>query len=316
MTNYEKTSNALGPSLTDEDFEIVGVNPTEVDQIVRPSVSYWKDVWRKLRSNKIAMASLIFILVVSLGTIFIPMLSRYSYTSTDYSSANQGVSQTHWFGTDSMGRDLWTRVWMGGRVSIIVGFGGAILPSLIGILIGGLSGYFGGVLDMVVMRIVDVMISIPSMIYIILIMLVFGSGPLSIVLAFAITGWMGSSRAVRAYVLQLKNQEYVLASKALGASSWRLIFRHMLPNFLGIMLIGITMRIPGAIFTEAYLSFIGLGVQPPMTSWGQLCQLATGTFRLFPSQLIFPSIFISLYMLAFNMLGDGLRDALDPRLRI
>ena len=304
-----------GAALTDADFVPIGLHETDADKIVRPSVSFWSDVWRRLRKNKAAMAGLIFVLLVSLGTIVLPMVSPYLYTGTDFAATNQSVSTAHWFGTDAMGRDLWTRVWMGGRVSVLVGFGGAIIPSIIGIFVGGLCGYFGGKLDMVIMRLIDILLCIPNMIYIILIMLWFGAGPMSIVLAFAISGWMGSARGARAHVMRLKVQEYVLASRALGASAGRLIYRHMLPNFLGIVLVGITMSIPAAIFTEAYLSFLGLGVQAPMTSWGQLCQLGTQNFKVFPMQLFFPAMFISLYMLSFNMLGDGLRDALDPRLK-
>lgn len=301
--------------LSDEDFIPIGIQELDTDRIVRPSISFWTDVWRRLKMNKVAMMGLFFILLVSVGTIFVPMLSPHKYTATDFTIANQGPSAEHWFGTDAMGRDLWTRVWVGGRVSVLVGFGGAIIPSIIGIIVGGLSGYFGGKFDMVVMRLIDILLCIPNMIYIILIMLWFGSGPLSIIMAFAISGWMGSARGARAHVMRLKVQEYVLASRALGASALRLVFRHMLPNFLGIVLVGITMSIPSAIFTEAFLSFLGLGVKAPMTSWGQLCQLGTQNFRAYPMQLFFPAIFISLYMLSFNMLGDGLRDALDPRLK-
>lgn len=311
-----KTSvNSAIAELTEADFITTGINITEEDLKVRPSVSFWKDVWRRMRINKPAMAGLIYIIFITLGTIIFPMLSDYKYTATDFSRINQGISAKHTFGTDSLGRDMWTRVWTGGRISVVMGFAGAILPSVIGIIVGGLCGYFGGKLDMIVLRIIDIVICIPSMIFVILIMLYMGSGPFSIVLAFAISGWTGFARGARIHVMRLKSLEYVLASKALGASAWRLIFRHMLPNFLGIMLVGITMYIPTIIFMEAFLSFMGLGIQPPMTSWGQLCQLGTSVFRDYPTQFVFPALAISLYMLAFNLTGDGLRDALDPRLR-
>jgi oligopeptide transport system permease protein len=306
---------ATAVQLTAADFIPIGAVTTEADKIVRPSLTFWADVWRRLKRNKPAMAGLAFIILVSLGALILPFLSDYAYTETNFAAANALPSAEHLFGADNMGRDLWTRVWVGGRVSVLVGFGGAILPSLIGIIVGSLCGFFGGKLDMIVMRLIDILLCIPNMIYVILIMLWFGAGPMSIVLAFAISGWMGSARGARGHVLRLKNQEYVLAARALGASPGRLMFRHLFPNYFGLTLVGITMSIPAAIFTEAYLSFLGLGVQAPMTSWGQLCQLGTASFKNYPFQLFFPALFISLYMLAFNMLGDGLRDALDPRLK-
>jgi oligopeptide transport system permease protein len=300
--------------LTEADFITQGINREDGDEIIRPSVSYWADVWRRMRKNKPCMISLGFIALMGVGVLIVPLFSA-SFTATNLAMSNQGPSGAHWFGTDQLGRDLWARVWVGGRVSVAVGFGGAILPSLGGIVIGGISGYFGGKLDMVITRIIDIMICIPAMIYIILLMLVLGGGPLSIILALAISGWTGFARGTRVLVMRLKTQEYVLASRALGGKPMRLIFRHMFPNFFGIILVGITMFIPSVIFMEAFLSFMGLGVQPPTTSWGQLTQMGTAVFRSFPYQLIFPATFISLYMLAFNLFGDGFRDALDPRLR-
>ncbi|MCL2006457.1 MAG: ABC transporter permease [Treponema sp.] len=307
--------NSTIADLCEADFITVGVNETETDIKVRPSISFWKDVWRRLRKNKPAMAGLTYIIIIGIGVIFLPMISNYAFTSIDFNRSNLSMSVEHFFGTDNMGRDMWTRIWVGGRISVIMGFCGAILPALMGIIIGGLCGYYGGKLDMIVLRIIDIMICIPSMIFIILIMLYLGSGPFAIVLAVAISGWTGFARGSRIHVLRLKNLEFVLASKALGASPARLIFKHMFPNFIGIMLVGITMFIPSVIFMEAFLSFMGLGVAPPMTSWGQLCQLGTMVFREYPLQLVIPALFISFYMLAFNLLGDGIRDALDPRLR-
>jgi oligopeptide transport system permease protein len=248
-------------------------------------------------------------------SIIAPMISPYEYSATNFSASNALPSAEHWFGADKLGRDLWTRVWIGGRVSLLVGIFGSIVPSLLGVVIGGISGYFGGILDMLIMRFIDICICIPSLIYIILIMIYLGSGPIPIIIAFAITGWMGSARKVRGLVLQFKEQEFILAARTLGASSGRLIFKHLIPNTLGIVVVGMTMAVPGAIFYEAYLSFIGLGVQAPMTSWGQLANLGVASFRVYPSQLFIPAIFICITMLSFNLFGDGLRDALDPRLR-
>jgi oligopeptide transport system permease protein len=303
------------PRLTEADFITIGTSGENAEAIVRPSISFWSDVRRRIRKNRVAMGSLICVLLIAFGAIIFPLVSPYGYNDTDLSAVNMGPTADHWFGTDTVGRDLWTRVWIGARVSLVVGVAGAILPAIIGIIVGGISGYFGGVLDMVIMRVVDVLMCIPSMIYIILIMLYFGSGALPIIIAFAITGWMGSARSTRALVLQLKVREFVLAARVLGASPGRIIFRHLIPNTLGYVVVGITMSIPGAIFHEAFLSYIGLGVRPPMTSWGQLAQMGSAVYRVHPYQLLFPALFISIAMLSFNLFGDGLRDALDPRLR-
>jgi oligopeptide transport system permease protein len=301
--------------LSPEAFTPVDIDAEKREAIVRPSISFWRDVARRLLKNRVAMLGLGCILVIVLLSIVAPFLSPYQYSDTDLKHLNVAPSADHWFGTDKLGRDLWTRVWVGARVSLLVGLFGSIVPSLIGIVIGGISGYFGGKLDMLIMRIVDICICLPGLVYVILIMIYLGAGPIPIIVAFAFAGWMGSARNVRGLVLQLKQQEFVLAARTLGASPARLIFRHLIPNTLGIVVVGMTMAIPGAIFFEAYLSFIGLGVQPPMTSWGQLANLGVAAFRVYPSQLFIPSAFICLTMLSFNLLGDGLRDALDPRLR-
>ena len=302
-------------ALPPEAFAPVAHDAAQADALVRPSISFWRDVARRLRKNRIAMLSLACILVIALMAVVAPLLSPYTYSDTDLQNRNAAPSAEHWFGTDKLGRDLWTRVWVGARVSLLVGILGSVVPGLIGIVIGGISGYFGGKLDMIIMRIVDICICIPGLIYVILIMIYLGSGPIPIIVAFAFAGWMGSARSVRGLVLQLKEREFVLAARTLGASPNRLIFRHLIPNTLGIVVVGMTMAVPAAIFFEAYLSFIGLGVQPPMTSWGQLANLGVGAFRVYPGQLFIPAAAICVTMLSFNLLGDGVRDALDPRLR-
>ncbi|GAU76270.1 ABC transporter permease [Fusibacter sp. 3D3] len=306
-----KTTNILLPNA----FEFIEDQNLDSDLITRTSVTFWTDVWRRLLKNKVAMLGLFIIVIIMILSIFVPVFSEYTYKSQDLANANAAPSALHVFGTDNLGRDMWVRVWVGARVSLAVGIFGSVIPSLIGIVIGGISGYFGGKLDMLIMRSIDVAMCVPSMIYIILIMLFIGSGPVSIIIAFALTGWMGSARSVRGMILQLKEMEYVLASKALGASSASLIFNHLIPNTLGIVVVSMTMGIPSAIFYEAYLSFIGLGVAPPIPSWGQLSNAGIAVFRVYPSQLMIPSVLISLTMLSFNLFGDGLRDALDPKLR-
>ncbi len=296
-------------------FEPLGAAFGDAERITRPSITFWADVWRRLFQNRIAMLGLWLIVLISFFAVFAPMLSPYSYGYQDLTGINLAPDGAHWFGTDALGRDIWVRVWVGARVSLAVGLLGSMIPSLLGIVIGGVSGYFGGKVDMLIMRLIDIAMCIPAMIYVILIMLYIGSGPAAIVLAFALTGWMGTARSVRGLVLQLKEREFVLASRALGASPIRLIFDHLVPNTLGIVVVSMTMGVPSAIFQEAYLSFIGLGIAPPIPSWGQLANAGVTVFRVYPTQLFIPAALISITMLSFNLFGDGLRDALDPKLR-
>lgn len=300
--------------LQNEDFTFLN-NQKDVQTIVRPSTSFWQDVLRRLRQNKIAMLGLVIIIIMVLLSVVMPMISPYEYSSNDLQNINLPPSSTHWFGTDTLGRDMWTRVWVGGRISLAIGIVGAILPALVGIVIGGVAGYFGGIVDMLIMRTIDVLMCIPSLIFVILIMLKLGNGPIAIVVAFALMGWMGTARNVRGLVLQLKNQEFINASRVLGASPLRLIFKHLIPNTLGIVIVGMTMSVPAAIFYEATLSFLGLGIKAPLTSWGQLLQLGVQNYKYFPAQLFIPAFFLSITLLAFNLFGDGMRDALDPKLR-
>ena len=302
-------------NVTEKNFAPLNANRDLSDVIVRPSVSYWKDVFRRIKSDKVAMVSLSVIIIIALFAIFAPIFSKYGYETTSMLETNLKPGGSHIFGTDSLGRDLWARVWMGARVSLAIGVCGAIVPQIIGIFLGGISGYFGGWVDMVIMRIIDVGVCIPSLIYVTLIMLFMGSGPVAIIIAIAMTGWMDSARVVRGRMLQFKNREFVLAARTQGASAFRIIFRHILPNILGQQVVSISSAIPGAIFLEAYLSFIGLGIQSPMTSWGQLCQVGASFYRLYPYQLFIPGVFISVTILAFYLFGNCLRDALDPHLR-
>ncbi|MCR8656792.1 ABC transporter permease [Paenibacillus endoradicis] len=309
MSNVDRTN------VVDSRFEMIGIVDSDHKISARPSISYWKDARIRLVKNKVAMFGLIIIVATIIMSLIGPWLTPYSYNQTNLMNINAPVSSEHWFGTDTLGRDLWARIWMGARVSLAVGIVGAILPSLLGMVIGGISGYFGGKVDMILMRITDIGMCVPQLIYVILIMIYFGSGPIPIIMAFAITGWMGSARNIRGLVLQLKEREFILASKALGASSMRLIFKHLIPNTLSILIVSMTMAIPSAIFYEAYLSFIGIGIKPPMSSWGQLVNSGISVFQIYPSQLFIPAALISFIMLSFNLFGDGLRDALDPKLR-
>jgi oligopeptide transport system permease protein len=224
-------------------------------------------------------------------------------------------NQNYLLGTDSIGRDMLTRLLYGGRISLLVAFIVTGCTLLIGVIYGGAAGYYGGNADIVMMRLVEILMSIPSTIYIILLMVYFGQGIFNILIAMALTSWLGIAMLVRGQVLSLKEQEFVLAAKTAGVSPFKIIVNHLIPNSIGPIIVSATLSIPGAIATEAFMSFIGLGVMPPMPSWGILSNEGIGAIRSSPYQILLPSLAISLTMFAFNFLGDGLRDALDPRLR-
>lgn len=309
----EVTKN--NPNITKDRFKFVERDKEGSEKILRPSMTYWQDAWRRLKQNKVAITALIILAVISVMTIIGPWISGKDFTQNHNELLNMSPSKEYWFGTDNLGRDLFSRVWIGGRVSIIIGLIGALIDTVLGAIYGGVAGYFGGAVDDIMMRILEILISIPYLIVVILISLIFGKGMFSLILAMTITGWCGMARLVRGQILQVREQEYVLAASALGASPARIIKRHLLPNTLGIMIVSITFDIPSFIFGEAFLSFIGLGIQSPDTSWGSLASAAQPNMIFYPYQLFFPAIMISLTMLSFQLLGDGLRDALDPKLR-
>ncbi|WMJ88177.1 ABC transporter permease [Anaerocolumna sp. MB42-C2] len=301
--------------ITPDKFKTVGKNIEQMESISRPNLSYWQDAWRRIKKNRVAFFSLMLMIFYILFAIFAPIFSPYDFAKQDASSINAPFSLKHWFGTDSLGRDLFVRLWKGARVSLSIGFVAAMLNAIIGTIIGGISGYCGGKVDMLIMRIVDVLYGIPSLIVTILVMVIIGRGVTSLIIAMIIVGWIGSCRFVRGEVLRLKGQEFVLAAKVLGVSDINIILRYLIPNIMGLIITNLTMAIPSAIFSEAFLSFIGLGMAPPNSSWGILAKEGIKLLRISPMQLIIPSFFICTTMLALNLLGDGLRDAFDPRLR-
>ena len=313
QTTITKTQENM--ELTRDLFTFVEQDDAGAEKMYAPSISYWQDAWRRLKQNRVAMASLLFILVLTAFAIVAPMMSSSTHSDVDFGVMNQGPSAEHWFGTDNLGRDLWCRVWMGARVSLFIALVAAVVQSTIGIIIGGVSGFFGGKIDLFLMRASDIIDSIPFLVYVILIMMIMGSGMAPIIIAFALTGWIRMARLVRGQALSLKESDYVMASKGLGGSNMRIIIKHMVPNMLGVIIVTLTMSIPTAIFTEAYLSYIGIGLQPPLTSWGQLANIGATVIKTYPYQMIIPAIFISLTMLSMQLFGDGLRDALDPKLR-
>ena len=283
----------------------------------RPAITYWRDAWRRLKQNRAAMVGLALIIVLFLAATIGPLCSPYSYSDQNLTpqGINQSPSWQHWFGTDNLGRDLFVRVLFGARISLSVGIFASLIIMVIGVLYGGIAGYLGGKADNVMMRIVDVIYGIPTVLIVILLMVIFQPGLKNVMIAIGATYWIGMARIVRGQILSLKEQDYIMAATALGASKRRILLRHLIPNSIGPIVVTATLSIPGAIFTEAFLSFIGLGVAAPMASWGALANEGVNSLRSFPWQLLFPGSAICLAMLAFNFFGDGLRDALDPWMR-
>ncbi|MTI46702.1 ABC transporter permease [Sporosalibacterium faouarense] len=301
--------------LNKEKFQTVGKDLAQSQSISRPSITYWKDAWRRLKENKVAMVAMVVLILLAIMAFAGPAMRPFDYKTGDILDFNQKPGSLHWFGTDDIGRDLWVRVWRGARLSLFIGLTVAIANIVLGILYGGVSGYIGGRTDLIMMRICEILGSIPYLIRVIMIMVILGSGVGTVILAMTVAGWVGTARMIRGQVLQLKEMEFVMAAKTLGADTSRIILKHLVPNTMGILIVNLTFRIPSAIFGEAFLGYIGMGVEPPEPSLGILSQKGTNMILIEPYQLASPAIVISLLMLAFTMLGEGLRDALDPRLR-
>ncbi len=334
----------------EDDFEFQHEGGFEHIDTNFASQSYWKDALVRFKKNKGAVFSLICILFLVIMAFAGPKMNEYRYdqqiitnqnmaprvkgfekfgildgsetmrTSTGSKEINYYVSNEledtyYWFGSDSLGRDLWTRTWSGTRISLYVAVLAVIIDLAFGLTYGLISGYFGGKVDMVMQRIVEVLNSIPYLITVTLLMLIMKPGLMSITFALMFSGWLGMSRIARAEVLKLKEQEYVLASRTLGAKSFRIIFREILPNIFGPLITQTMFSIPHAIFTEAFLAFIGLGVPEPMASLGSLISSGYQNFTTHPYMIVFPLLVMGLLMLCFNMLADGLRDALDPKMK-
>lgn len=293
----------------------------DADKIRRPSIKYWPDVWRRLKQNKLAMTGLALIIIMIIMAAFGPKINGFKYYEQDYEKINLKPNDIHWFGTDELGRDLFTRTWYGARYSLFIGVAAAFIDFVIGVLYGGISGMASRRTDAIMMRIAEIVYSIPYLLVVILLSVVFskagaGSSMFVLILAMTLTSWVPMAILVRGQVLQLKESEYALAAESLGASKGWTLKKHIIPNTLGPILVNVTLTIPRSIFAEATLSFLGLGLQPPKSSLGTLANdglagLAVGNAY----QIFIPAIFISIIMFAFNVLGDGLRDALDPRLR-
>lgn len=305
-------------------FQWVGPDAELREGISRPSTTYWKDAMGRLFKNKVAIICAVIIAIMILCSVIVPMVSPFEGREQHYSHTNAGFwtvctelegNPVHIFGTDTLGRDLFTRVWDGGKISLFIAFAAVFINFVVGIIYGGISGYFGGAIDNIMMRIIEIINGIPYLIIVVLLMMVLPQGLWTIVIAYATVGWTGMARLVRGQIMQLKEQEYVIAAQAMGGKASRIIARHLIPNTLSVVIVNVTLAIPSAIFTEAWLSYLGLGVPVPYSSWGILAQSGAAAFQTYPIQLAVPAVCICLTMLSFNLLGDGLRDAFDPRLR-
>ena len=335
-------------------FEMASAEEKAQHEQMRPSTTFFKDGMRKLFKNPLAVLSLVILLALVAVILLTPVIVPYGYSQIltvngqrDRGIANLGPFQysdleqqaieegqeifPHIFGTDELGRDYFVRVVYGARVSLLIGLFASLIVLLIGLVYGSISGYVGGKVDLVMMRIVDIIYSLPDTLMVILLSVVLdqvlgtalegtalakvGSNMLSLFIVFGLLYWVGMARLVRGQILSIKNNEYVLAARALGAKPGRIIRKHILPNCMSVIFISTALQIPSAIFTESFLSFIGLGVQTPMPSLGSLANAARGGMQNYPHKLVFPAMLICLIVLSFNLLGDGLRDAFDPKLR-
>ncbi|MFK2825814.1 ABC transporter permease [Bacillus sp. B190/17] len=330
--------------LSRELFQLADEQMKEDERISRPYLNVWQETWLRLKANKGALAGLTLIIIIIFMAVFGPSMSQFTYKEQNIYHAKlppkipvlenidwlpfngeneagidlykaKAVKEYYWFGTDELGRDLWARTWYGTRISIYIGLLAAAIDFLIGIAYGGISGFYGGHVDNMMQRAIEVLMGIPHLIVVILFILVFEPGIFSITMAMVITGWVNMARIVRGQFLKLKEQEFVFASRTLGASSRRLIWKHLMPNVIGPVIVTTMFTIPSAIFTEAFLSFIGLGIRPPEASLGSLVNDGFKVLQIYPHMLVIPSVIISLLILSFNLLADGLRDAFDPKMR-
>jgi oligopeptide transport system permease protein len=285
------------------------------ENLAPASLSYLQDAWWRFRKNRAALFFLSVLLFLCVMALIGPLMRPFSFSEIHLEMKNRPPCWDYWFGSDDLGRDIFCRVWWGARISLAIGLAAALIDAVIGVIWGAIAAYFGGWVDEIMMRICDILHTIPLLLTVILLTVFMGSGLKTIFIALAINGWLNMSRITRAQILQIKQSDYVAAARAVGASPLRIVFRHLIPNALGPILATATLTIPAAIFTEAFLSFLGLGLQAPLASWGIMINDGISAMEFYPWRLFFPSALITLTMLSFNLVGNALRDALDPRLR-
>ena len=303
-------------TLTPDLFEPVGRSAEEVEKISGPPMSFWSDAWRRLKRNRIALAAGGIIILVLALALAGPWLTPYTpFEQVLERQYREPSLSGFWFGTDEFGRSMFDRVWVGTRISLYIAALVTTMDIIFGMSYGAISGYYGGRVDNVMQRIVEILVGIPILVIAVLTMLVLKPGILSLTIAIGLTGWTSAARLIRGQVLRLKEQEFFLASRSLGAGTFRLIAKHLIPNVFYIVIITLMYTVPTAVFFEAILSFIGLGIQPPNASLGALISDGADQMRFYPYLLIYPAIVLCLITVCFRLLGDGLRDALDPRMR-
>lgn len=330
--------------ITSEQFRPVQIESGEKEEIGTEAISFGRDAWRRLIRNKAALVSGIIILLITIMALVGPQMNKWSYKEQDIKASNappkidmlkniewlpftgvtsndvdlyedRQLDDNYWFGADKLGRDLWTRTWKGTQISLFIGLIATLVDLIIGVAYGGVSGYFGGNTDNIMQRIIEVLMGIPQLVIVILLIMVLKPGLLSIIIAIALTGWIGQARIVRGQILKIKTSEYIMAARTLGARPTRLIGKHLLPNTMGQIIITTMFSIPSAIFAEAFLSFIGLGIPQPKASLGTLIDSGREFVDSHPYQVLFPAIVLALILICFNLFADGLRDAFDPKMR-
>jgi len=288
-------------------------NPQAPSAPAEKGSSLWRDAWHRLQKNKMALLGLGVMVTMCIAAILTPWITVYGYEEQNLVLGASPPSAEHWLGTDTLGRDLLTRILYGSRISLAVGFIATAVALLIGVIYGTVAGYMGGRVDAAMMRFVDILYALPFMIFIILLMVIFGRNILLLFLAIGAVEWLTMARIVRGQVQSLRQQEFVEAAVSIGLGPWAIIRRHLIPNTLGPVIVYTTLTIPNVMLLESFLSFLGLGIQPPQSSWGLLISYGVETMEEYPWLLIFPGLALSITLFALNFLGDGLRDALDPR---
>ncbi len=299
--------------MLNEDFKPLSIEDQFLNKPKIEHPDYFQTALQRLKKNKFAVFALFVLFLLLVGAIFIPAIFPKLYYQTNLQIKNHPPSSYFLFGTDELGRSVFGRIWFGARISLFIGLAAALIDVVIGVMVGGIAGLIGGKTEILIMRLIDIIHSIPKLIIVILLMVLFGQSIFTIILAMTITGWINMARLVRGQILQLKEQDFIVSAKVMGLSHTRLFFKHLIPNLSGTIITSVTLTIPPAIFTEAFLSFLGLGIPAPEASWGTMAADGLPAFRYYPWRLFFPAAFISTTILSFNLLGDALKEAFDPQ---